>query len=232
MISRCAMVLSLLTISCAEQDTGIETEQSFAAHMRAALSEHASLKQNDASAAAGSLHYLRGHSTAALRYLEPVLMADEAPARWEMTWLVGQFGGADALEMLRQMALREPPKKAVPDASDPTTEHEMHDVHGPGEEELLTRLQAVASIGQIATREATLRQTAIDDLMEIARSRPGLRGMVLHQMRALMEEDDYLALGALFEESDSYYFKRLPTPDELRARVMEGESQLVRGNGE
>ncbi|MGB8332021.1 MAG: hypothetical protein WCE62_17980 [Polyangiales bacterium] len=220
-------VLILACESSGNQEFAQDTKADIAFHIENALHEQVEPAVNQKSEIESeitSMEYPQAHSSEALRALEPTLLTDNAPGKWESMRLVGQFGDAQAIEVLHDIAmlgLTSGSAKKDGNRSGGAPD-ELNSVEE--EEEIVSRLQAVGSIGDIAARRPDLSQLAIDRLMEIAHAKPEFRGMVSTQLFEFLGPAGYAGLADSFPDS-GLSFRVAPSPEDLRAMLSDPPSE-------
>ena len=153
-----------------------------------------------------SLEFLREHAPSAVERVREVLLREEGSFRaWHLTYLVGQFGEASGIAALRELLDRPiPSPRGEPDPS----RHEIDIRHA---EAVAMRIQAVMSIGQIASDRPELRPEAIDALVEIGNEHPMFASSAIYELRKLLGEDA-VELRDRFGAEHAREFERLLPP--------------------
>jgi hypothetical protein len=153
-----------------------------------------------------SLAFVREHAPSAVELVREVVLNEEGSFQaWHLTYLLGQFGDASGIAALRELLDRPiAPPRGEPDPS----RHELDIRHA---ESVATRIQAVMSIGQIASHRPELRPDAIGALVEIGNEHPMFVSSAIYELRKLLGEDADL-LRDLFGSEHAREFERLIPP--------------------
>lgn len=183
----------------------------------------------DSEAYQKSLEFVRDHAPSAVELVRGLVLREEGSFRaWHLTYLLGQFGDASGIAALREVLDRPiAPPRGEPDPS----RHELDIRHA---ETVATRIQAVMSIGQIASHRPELRPEAMDALIEIGKERPMFVSSAIYELRKLLGEDAD-QLRNFFGSEHAYEFERLIPPPRwqrlLADRIQERQRRLSQQEG-
>lgn len=127
-----------------------------------------------------SLAFLRAHAQELVARLRGSLLDEPGSfSKWQLTYLIGEFGDESAIRLLRDLLDTPLPNPA----SSRATEHEIDLRYA---EELSSRTQAVMSTARIAHHRPELRPRVVSELLEIAREIPLAKSTALFELRKLL----------------------------------------------
>ncbi len=157
-----------------------------------------------------SLAFLRAHASEATTEVSGLLLEEPGGFRkWQVTYLVGEFGGESAIALLRLLVdqpLREP---------QPAGEG-RHAVDLSYTEDVASRVQAVMSTARIASLRPELRDQAVAELVAIAHEVPLVKNTALFELRRLFSPE-LQTLRAYFGPEDAKHFDPFMPPLEWQA---------------
>jgi hypothetical protein len=155
----------------------------------------------------GSIEYLREHSEQAVAEASGFLLESPGSFRkWQLAYLVGEFGGAQAVETLRRWVAQPLPRPEPSEAG----QHRVDLAHS---EELSARVQAVSSMARIAARRPDLRDEVVVEILAIATETPTLRGIAMFELREILGAD-LESLRDRFPASEQHRFDPyMPAPE-------------------
>lgn len=146
-----------------------------------------------------SITFLREHSDEAASQLRELLL--DRPGsflKWQLSYLLGEFGGESAVSLLAELIGAELPE------AQPSRE-ENHSTDLAYAEEVASRIQAVMSMSRIAAHRPQLQALVVRELRATARGVPMLRSTALFELRTI--------LGPGFQRSHGEFDSFLPPPD-------------------
>lgn len=169
-----------------------------------------------------SIEYLREHSEQAVAEVGGFLLESPGSFRkWQLAYLIGEFGGAEAVETFRRWV-------AQPLLGPEPSEVGQHRVDLPHTEELAARIQAVSSMARIAARRPDLRDEAVAEILSIATETPTLQGIALFELRELLGTE-FESLRDRFPASEQHRFDPYMPPPEwqglLQRRIAKHRKQ-------
>ena len=171
-----------------------------------------------------SIEFLRGHAADAVSEVGVVLLEEPGSFRkWQVTYLIGEFGDESALGLLRGL-LDAPLPEPQPSRE---AEHAIDLQHA---EEVTSRFQAVMSIAQLASHRPHLRDQVVSSLIDIAHEIPMTTSAAIYQLRKLLGPE-LEALRYDFGPEHAHEFDRFIPPPEwqgLMARRMQERDQRER----
>lgn len=160
-----------------------------------------------------SLAFLRTHAAEATAEVSGRLI--DAPAgfgKWQVTYLVGEFGDEDAIVLLRALV-------DEPLAESQAAGRGRHEIDLAYNEEVASRVQAVMSTARIAFLRPNLREQAVAELVGVARKVPLVKGTALFELRRLLGPD-FRALRSYFGPEDAKHFEPFAPPPEWQALLL------------
>lgn len=154
-----------------------------------------------------NIEFLRANANEAVHSVSGYLFEEQGSfKKWQLAYLIGEFGDAAAISALRRwVALPLPKPEAV--GKDP---HRTDLAHT---EEVSARAQAVASIARIASRRPALRDQAIEDLISIAHESSAFKGAALFELRMLLGHDFETLRGRFGPEDGRHFNPFMPPPE-------------------
>ena len=160
-----------------------------------------------------SLAFLRAHAAEATSELGGLLLEERGGfAKWQATYLVGEFGDESAIALLR-LLIDEP----MPESQ--SAGEGRHAIDLAYTEELASRVQAVMSIARIASLRPDLREQAVAELVATAREVPLVKSTALFELRRLLGPD-FQTLRSYFGPEDAKHFKPFMPPPEWQALLL------------
>ena len=153
-----------------------------------------------------SLGYLRQHAPEAVAELSGLVLREPGSFRkWQVTYLIGEFGDESALALLR-IFIQEPAPRAQP------AREGSHEIDISYSEEMMSRVQAVSSTARIAFHRPELRDQAIETLIGAAQGVPFLKDIAMFELKKLLGPD-FPSLRRYFGREDAWHFEPfLPPP--------------------
>ena len=171
-----------------------------------------------------SIEFLQEHAPDAIAEVSVVLLEEPGSFRkWQVTYLIGEFGDESALPLLRGL-LDAPLPEPRPSHE---TEHAIDLQHA---EEVTSRFQAVMSTAQLASHRPHLRDQVVSSLIDIAHEIPMTTSAAIYQLRKLLGPE-LEALRYNFPPEHAHEFDRFIPPPEwqgLLARGMQERDQRER----
>jgi hypothetical protein len=126
-----------------------------------------------------SLSFLSAHADEAVTTLAPFLLEQPGSFRkWQLTYLVGEFGDQSAIGLLRELLQTPLPEPQTPG-------YGSHSIDLAYSEDLASRIQAVMSIARIASHHPELRDRVIGELLVAAHEVPHAKSTALFELRKL-----------------------------------------------
>jgi hypothetical protein len=154
-----------------------------------------------------SVRFLREHAPAAADSVGGVLLGERGTfLKWHLTYLLGEFGDETGVTLLRELLDGPIP---VPEGRPDLDSHGIDLQHA---EEVAAHVQAVMSIGRIASLRPELRSDVIAALVDIGNQTPMLASSAIYELRKLLgaKAED---LRGLFGTEHAQEFERvLPPP--------------------
>jgi len=122
-----------------------------------------------------SIEFLREHATDAISEVSVVLLEQPGSFRkWQVTYLIGEFGDESALALLRGLLDAPLPE--------PRPSHEAeHAIDLQHAEEVTSRFQAVMSTARLASHRPHLRDQVVSSLIDIAHEIPMTTSAAIYQ---------------------------------------------------
>jgi hypothetical protein len=164
-----------------------------------------------------SLAYLKLHAPEAVTELGgPLLREPGSFGKWQVTYLIGEFGDESAIALLR-IFMEQPKPQARP------AREGGHATDIPYTEEMNSRFQAVASTARIASHRPELHDQVVDTLIATAQGVPFLEDSAMFELQKLLGAE-FQALRSYFGPEDARHFKPLMPPPQwhsLLARRIE-----------
>ena len=171
-----------------------------------------------------SLAYLREHPQEAVAALTgPVLSEPGSFRKWQLVYLIGEFGDEDAIALLR-MVMEQPKPQARP------APQGSHATDVELTEEMNSRFQAVSSIARIASHRPELRDQVVETLLAAAQDVPFLQDSALFELQKLLGPEFQSLRGYFGPEAARHFEPRMPPPQwhGLLARRMEKHRREAR----
>ena len=162
-----------------------------------------------------SIGFLREHAPAAVDSVSGVLLEQSGTfLKWHLTYLVGEFGDETGVELLRELLDQAIP---VPKGRPELSSHGIDLQHA---EEVAAHIQAVMSIGRIASLRPELRPDVIAALVEIGNHTPMVTSSAIYELRSLLgaEAED---LRQLFGPEHAQEFERVMPPPRWQGLLAE-----------
>ncbi len=154
-----------------------------------------------------SLAYLREHAPQAVEELSGLVLRERGSFRkWQLTYLLGEFGDETAIALLR-IFMDEPTPRAQPSAEG------SHETDLRYNEEMMSRMQAVSSTARIAVYRPELRDQVVETLIAVAQRAPALKDTAMFELDKLLGAD-FQSLRRHFGPEDAPYFKPFMPPPE------------------
>jgi len=154
-----------------------------------------------------SLAYLRLHAAEAVSELRGPLLGEPGSFRkWQLTYLLGEFGDQSAIDLLRTF-MDEPmpqPEPAHPGG---------HEIDLRYSEESVSRVQAVTSTARIASHRPELRDQVIESLVAAAQVSPRLEATAMFELGELMGSELESLRGVFGPEKAQYFEPFMPPPE-------------------
>ena len=156
-----------------------------------------------------SLAYLRLHAREAVTELSgPLLREPGSFAKWQITYLIGEFGDENALALLR-IFMEQPKPQARP------AREGSHATDLQYTEEMNSRFQAVASTARIASHRPELRDQVVETLLATAQGVPFLEDSAIFELQKLLGAE-FQSLRGYFGPEDARHFEPFMPPPELQ----------------
>lgn len=158
-------------------------------HLRSAI---AHLDQGSRSAEyRESLAYLTLYAPEAVTALSGLVLREPGSfGKWQITYLIGEFGDENAIALLR-MVMEQPKPQARP------APEGSHATDLQFTEEMNSRFQAVSSTARIASHRPELRDQVVETLIATAKGVPFLEDSAMFELQKI--------LGAEFQSLRSYF---------------------------
>jgi len=164
-----------------------------------------------------SLAYLKLHAPEAVTALGgPLLREPGSFGKWQITYLIGEFGDESAIALLR--IFMEQPKPQARSAREGS-----HATDIPYSEEMTSRFQAVSSTARIASHRPELRDQVVETLIATAQGIPFLEDSAMFELQKLLG-DEFQSLRSYFGPEDARHFEPFMPPPQwqgLLARRIE-----------
>jgi hypothetical protein len=152
-----------------------------------------------------SLVFLRTHAREATAALAPFLIEQPGGFRkWQLTYLVGEFGDESAIGLLRELV-----EAPLPEPQ--TTSAGSHEIDLVYTEDVAARVQAVMSMARIASQRPELHDRIVSELVALAQEVPLLKSTALFELRDLLG-DQLQSLRAHFAPEDARLFEGVTPP--------------------
>lgn len=169
-----------------------------------------------------SLAFLRTHAADANAAVRELLLEETGGFRkWQVTYLVGEFGDEGSIALLR-LLIDEPLPRPEP------SREGRHEIDLAYTEELASRVQAVMSIARVASHRPDLRDQVIVELLDAARRAPMVKSTALFELRKLLGSE-FQTLRGYFRPEDAKHFAPFVPPPQwqalLRRRTKKHERQ-------
>jgi len=160
-----------------------------------------------------SLVFLRAHADEAVAELSgPLLEQSSSFRKWQLAYLVGEFGDQSAIALLREL-IDEPLPPAQPGREG------KHEIDLAYTEDVASRVQAVMSIARIASHRPTLRDQVVSELVAAGREVPLVKSTALFELRKLLGPD-FQALRGYFGPEDTKHFETFIPPPQWQALLV------------
>jgi hypothetical protein len=169
-----------------------------------------------------SLVFLRAHADDAAALLTPFLLEQPGGFRkWQLTYLIGEFGDESAVALLSELV-----ETPLPE---PQPTHDgSHEIDLVYTEDVASRVQAVISMARIAAQHPELRDRIVSVLVVAAREVPMLKSTAVFELQKLLGEA-VQTLRVQFGPEDARLFEPFTPPskwqDLLRKRRLVRERQ-------
>ncbi len=164
-----------------------------------------------------SVAYLKLHASEAVTAIGgPLLREPGSFRKWQVTYLIGEFGDESAIDLLR-MFMEQPEPQARP------AREGSHATDIPYTEEMNSRFRAVSSTARIASHRPELRDQVVETLIATAQGIPFLEDRAMFELQTLMG-DEFQSLRGYFGPEDGRHFEPFMPPPQwhgLLARRME-----------
>ena len=160
-----------------------------------------------------SLTFLRAHAReAAVEVSELLLERPGGFGKWQVTYLVGEFGDGSAIALLRLLIDEPLPEPQV-------IEDGSHAIDLSYTEELASRVQAVMSTARIASLRPEFREQAVAELVATAQQVPPLKSTALFELQRLLGPE-FQTLRTYFGPEDAKHFDPFVPPPEWQALLV------------
>jgi hypothetical protein len=170
-----------------------------------------------------SLAYLKLHAPEAVTALSgPVLSEPGSFRKWQIIYLIGEFGDENAIALLR-MVMEQPKPQARP------ARPGSHVTDIEFTEEINSRFRAVSSTARIASHRPELRDQAVETLIATALRGDFLEDSAMFELQKLLGAE-FQSLRSYFGPEAARHFEpRMPPPQwqGLLARRMEKHRREV-----
>jgi len=164
-----------------------------------------------------SLAYLKLHARDAVTALSGIVLRGPGSfGKWQVIYLIGEFGDESAIDLLR--IFTEQPKPQARPAREGS-----HATDIPYSEEMNSRFRAVASTARIASHRPELRDQVVETLIATAQGIPFLEDRAMFELQNLLG-DEFQSLRCYFGPEYARHFEPFMPPPEwqgLLARRME-----------
>ena len=160
-----------------------------------------------------SLVFLRAHADEAVAELSGFLLEQPGTFRkWQLAYLVGEFGDESAIAVLRELIDEPlPPPQPAREGS--------HTIDLEYTEDVASRVQAAMSIARIASHRPDLRDQVVSELVAASREVPVVKSTALFELRKLLGPD-FQALRRYFGPEDAKHFETFMPPPEWQALLV------------
>jgi hypothetical protein len=156
-----------------------------------------------------SLAYLRLHAREAVTALSgPVLREPGSFRKWQITYLIGDFGDESAIALLR-IFIEQPKPRAQP------AREGSHSTDLQFSEEMNSRFQAVSSTARIASHRPELHDQVVETLIATAQRGDFLEDSAMFELQKLMG-DEFQSLRGYFSPEAARHFRPSMPPPELQ----------------
>ena len=160
-----------------------------------------------------SLAFLRAHASEATAEVGGLLLEEGGGfGKWQLTYLVGEFGDESAIALLRLLA-----DEPLPEPQ-PASEG-RHEIDLVYTEEIASRVQAVMSTARIASLRPDLRERAVAELVATAREVPLVKSTALFELHRLLGPE-FQTLRSYFGPEDAKHFVPFAPPPEWQALLL------------
>lgn len=152
-----------------------------------------------------SLDFLRDHAAETAAALTPFLLEQPGGFRkWQLAYLVGEFGDASAVRLLRELV-------EMPLPEPQTTHAGSHAIDLVYTEDVASRVQAIISAARIASRHPELRDWIVSELVTAAHEVPLVKSTAIFELRKLLG-DELQTLRSQFGPEDARLFDPFTPP--------------------
>jgi len=156
-----------------------------------------------------SLAYLRLHAREGAVALSGALLREPGSFRkWQITYLIGDFGDESAIALLR-IFMEQPKPQARP------AREGSHSTDLQFTEEMNSRFQAVSSTARIASHRPELRDQVVETLIATAQREDFLEDSAMFELQKLMG-DEFQSLRGYFGPEAAQHFRPSMPPPELQ----------------
>ena len=154
-----------------------------------------------------SLAYLRLHAREGATALSgPLLREPGSFRKWQITYLIGDFGDESAIALLRIFIEQPKPQARPARAGSHATDLQFS-------EEMNSRFQAVSSTARIASHRPELRDQVVETLIATAQRGDFLEDSAMFELQKLMG-DEFQSLRGYFGPEASRHFEPFMPPPE------------------
>ena len=156
-----------------------------------------------------SLAYLRLHAREAATTLSgPVLREPGSFRKWQITYLIGDFGDESAIALLRIFIEQPKPQARPARAGSHATDLQFS-------EEMNSRFQAVSSTARIGSHRPELRDQVVETLIATAQQVPYLEDHAMFELQKLLG-DEFQSLRPYFGAEAARHFRPSMPPPQLQ----------------
>ena len=157
-----------------------------------------------------SLAFVSAHADQVVAAWSGLLLAQPGTFRkWQLAYLVGEFGDESAITLLRAL-IDEP----LPSAQQAREGSHMIDLAYT--EDVASRIQAVMSIARIASHRPELRDRIVSELVALGRDVPLVKSTAFFELHKLLGSD-FQTLRGYFGSEDAHHFDGFMPPPEWQA---------------
>ncbi len=154
-----------------------------------------------------SLAYLRLHARDAVAALSgPVLREPGSLRKWQITYLIGDFGDETAIALLRIFIEQPKPQARPARAGSHATDLQFS-------EEMNSRFQAVSSTARIASHRPELRDQVVETLIATARRGDFLEDSAMFELQKLLGDEFQSLRGYFGPEASRHFEPFMPAPE-------------------
>jgi hypothetical protein len=156
-----------------------------------------------------SLAYLRLHAReGAVALSGPLLREPGSFRKWQIAYLIGDFGDESAIALLR-IFMEQPKPQARP------AREGSHATDLEFSEEMNSRFQAVSSTARIGSHRPELRDQVVETLIATAQQVPYLEDSAMFELQKLLG-DEFPSLRPYFGPEAARHFRPSMPPPELQ----------------